>query len=64
MVIINGNKTNTDNITIAKYLITTGYDTRHIAVECNGNIIPKNKYENTVLQDGDKVEIVNFVGGG
>ena len=35
-----------------------------IAVEINGHIVPKSKYDTTVLNDGDTVEIVGFVGGG
>jgi sulfur carrier protein len=35
-----------------------------IATEINGEIIPKSKYEKIVINDGDKIEIVSFVGGG
>ena len=35
-----------------------------IAVEVNGRIIKKDEYSSTQLNDGDKVEVVNFVGGG
>jgi len=35
-----------------------------IAVERNEEIVPKAKYAETVLADGDVVEVVNFVGGG
>lgn len=50
--------------TIAEYLATSGYDTKRVAVELNGDILPKAKYDSTVLNDGDSVEIVSFVGGG
>ncbi len=49
---------------IADYLKTTSYDLNRIVVELNGNIIPKLQYSKTVLQNGDCVEIVKFVGGG
>ena len=35
-----------------------------VAVEVNGEIVEKNKYPNLILNKGDKVEIVQFIGGG
>ena len=35
-----------------------------VAVEVNGEIVEKNKYSNLILNKGDKVEIVQFIGGG
>ena len=35
-----------------------------VAIEVNGEIIEKNKYPNLILNKGDKVEIVHFIGGG
>ena len=35
-----------------------------VAVEVNGEIIEKKKYTNLALNKGDKVEIVQFIGGG
>ena len=46
------------------YLAEAGYNTVRIAVERNEEIVPKAKYAETVLADGDVVEVVNFVGGG
>lgn len=65
MITVNG--TEIENITgktIAEYLSESGYDVKRIAVELNGDILPKSQYENTVLKDGGSVEIVSFVGGG
>lgn len=39
-------------------------DPRGIAIERNLEIIPKSAHATTVLEDGDKLEIVQFVGGG
>lgn len=64
MVKINGEELNIAGKTAAQYLIESGYDTKRVAVELNGEILPKSQYENTVLQDGDCVEVVSFVGGG
>ena len=35
-----------------------------VAVEVNGAIVEKNKYLKVILNKGDKVEIVHFIGGG
>jgi thiamine biosynthesis protein ThiS len=35
-----------------------------VAIEHNGNIVPRAEWANTSLQDGDRLEIVHFVGGG
>jgi len=64
MVKINGKELNMAGKTIAEYLATTNFDPKRIAVERNGDIVPKAKYGETILQDGDNIEIVSFVGGG
>ncbi|MDO4395894.1 MAG: sulfur carrier protein ThiS [Clostridia bacterium] len=64
MVKINGIETEAQGMTLTEYLQTTSYNPGRIAVERNGDIIPKAKYEETVLCDGDAIEIVSFVGGG
>ncbi len=64
MVKINGEEKNAAGKTIAEYLRESGCDTKRIAVELNGDILPKSRYESTFLQDGDVMEVVSFVGGG
>ena len=64
MVKINGEELNIAGKTVAEYLATTNYDPKRIAVERNGDIVPKAQYDETVLKDGDSVEVVSFVGGG
>ena len=64
MVRINGEKQNVAGITIAQYLSENDCDIKRVAVELNGDILPKAQYESTVLHDGDSIEIVSFVGGG
>jgi sulfur carrier protein len=53
-----------DGITVAGLLNTLNIEPVRVAVEVNLNIIKKCDYEKHVLNDGDAVEIVNFVGGG
>ena len=50
--------------TLLVYLEQEGYQTNRIAVEKNGEIIPKSCYKETLLHSGDVLEIVSFVGGG
>lgn len=64
MVKINGECLEIAGRTISEYLSTTNYDVKRIAVERNGDIVPKTAYESTVLEEEDSVEVVSFVGGG
>lgn len=64
MVKINGVELDAAGKTLAEYLAGTDYAPGRVAVERNGEIVPKAKYAGTVLADGDSVEIVGFVGGG
>ncbi|MGF0031499.1 sulfur carrier protein ThiS [Bariatricus sp. SGI.154] len=51
-------------ITVAEYLRQHQYQINRIAVEMNGAILPKSQYTSVILKDGDKLEVVSFVGGG
>ena len=64
MVKVNGNLYDIAGKTLAQYLQTTEYNLKRIAVERNGEIVPKAQYESTVLEEGDSLEVVSFVGGG
>ena len=52
------------SISVAAYLENAGYQMKRIAVELNGDILPKYSYSDTMLKDGDRLEVVTFVGGG
>ena len=64
MVKINGTEFELAGQTVAQYLAQAGWDSARLAVERNGDIVPKALYNATTLADGDVVEIVRFVGGG
>lgn len=49
---------------LSNYLENKGFNTGRIAVERNGEIVPKSAYDSTILSDADTLEIVHFVGGG
>lgn len=51
-------------MTLAEFLAEHNYRTELVAVECNGQIVPRAEFGAVVLQDGDELEIVSFVGGG
>ncbi len=50
--------------TIAALVATLGLDGRKLAVERNLEIVPRSAYGATAVADGDRIEIVAFVGGG
>lgn len=50
--------------TIAALLATQGLAERRVAVEINGEIVPRGRHGEHRLQAGDKVEIVHALGGG
>lgn len=52
------------SVTVAEFLEAKGYQVSRIAVERNGEILPKSRYDETMLAEGDVLEIVSFVGGG
>ena len=65
MIQVNGTPVpQTLGMTLQQYLDTTNYDPARIAVERNGEIVPKRLYGETVLHDDDVLEVVSFVGGG
>lgn len=53
-----------DNISLYDFLKQQGYDTLKIAVELNGDIVPKNQYKDIILKNEYAMEVVSFVGGG
>jgi len=61
---INGAQVVLDDKSLTNYLKNNNYDISKIAVELNGDIIPKRDYNNILLKEDDIMEIVNFVGGG
>jgi len=50
--------------TVASLLSSLGIDRRKVAVERNLEIVPRSAYETTSLGEGDRIEIVHFIGGG
>jgi thiamine biosynthesis protein ThiS len=64
-IVLNGDAfTATDGATVASLLIQLDISRERVAVELNGDIVPKANYEKEQLCADDKIEIVHFVGGG
>lgn len=51
-------------LSIGALLAALGIDPRGVAVEHNLVVLKRDAYESTTINDGDEIEVVNFVGGG
>ena len=49
---------------VANLVTTLELEGKRLAIECNGEIVPRSQFADTQLADGDKLEIVGAVGGG
>ena len=64
-VFINGKKKEIcDNNNLISLLNFLEIDENGLAIEINLIVIPKSQYKNTIIQNNDKIEIVQFIGGG
>ena len=61
---LNGVATDVNASTIADLVASLGLRDKRIAVEKNGEIVPRSRYASTPLVRGDRLEIVGAVGGG
>ena len=65
LITINGeSKTIESNTNVAGLLNGLGIDSKKVAVERNFEIVPKSEFDSIFVNDGDKLEIVHFIGGG
>ena len=53
-----------ETTTIAQLLQQAGLGERRVAVECNGAIVPRSLHAQTRLHSGDRIELVQAIGGG
>ncbi|MBI4746384.1 MAG: sulfur carrier protein ThiS [Deltaproteobacteria bacterium] len=64
-VVVNGEeKEIPDGLTVEELLSQLNICKERVAVELNLDIAPKGRFDDTILKDGDRIEIVSFVGGG
>lgn len=64
-ITLNGEPREFSNIqTVSDLLAELGYQNHRLAVELNGEIVPKSQHGTSAVRDGDTLEIVIAVGGG
>lgn len=63
-IILNGEMRDCHAATVLELISELGYVDKRIAVELNGDIVPKSQHASTALAANDQLEIVVAVGGG
>lgn len=65
-ILLNGQSRHVESgrLSIAELLEAEGLARRKVAVEVNGEIVPRGRHAEHALQPGDRVEIVHALGGG
>ncbi len=64
-IILNGEaRTVEEQSNLRELLVSLGLPAERVAVELNGRIIPRSRWEVTAVDDGARLEVVHFVGGG
>jgi sulfur carrier protein len=53
-----------DNLSVAEFIRRRGLDPRYVVVERNGEPLERHRYEDVLLLDGDRLEMVRAVAGG
>lgn len=61
---VNGKPESISVENLARYLQDRGLDPKALVVEHNGRVIQADRWAQTVLQEGDQLELLSFVGGG
>lgn len=64
-IIVNGCEREISGVrTIEDFLAQKELDPQRVAIERNSAIVPREQFAQTPLEDGDRIEVVHFVGGG
>jgi thiamine biosynthesis protein ThiS len=64
-LIVNGDVRDVEDVlTVGAFLASRGLNPKMIVVERNGEIVPRGRYDETPLQSGDVLEIVQMMAGG
>lgn len=64
-IVLNGNiESIDDGLTVAELLARRDLQPVRVAVEINEELVPRTTFAQTVIRNGDRIEIVTFVGGG
>jgi sulfur carrier protein len=63
-IIVNGKPESVSSESIAAYICVKGMDSKALVVELNGRVIAQEQWDRTPLCQGDRLELLSFVGGG
>lgn len=63
-ILVNGENSSVAETTVAEWLSAAGFAQKRVVVELNGEILRREKWQETKFANGDKVELIGFVGGG
>ena len=64
-IVLNGETLDiAEGLSVEALVLTLADDPRGVAIERNLEIVPKAEHGSTILQEGDRLEVVQFVGGG
>lgn len=63
-ILVNGEFEQIEPQSLESYLTDKLLLSRRIAIERNGDIVPRSQFTNVVIEDGDVLEIVHAIGGG
>lgn len=64
-IILNGEEKSFDSsISVEELIKKLNLDSRKIAIERNLEIVSKSQYDSVLIESGDRLEIVHFIGGG
>jgi len=63
-ITVNGNSEDVDTLTISDLVCEKNIDPSSLVVEYNGQVIRSDKWGQTLLKEGDQLELLSFVGGG
>lgn len=55
---------NIENITVSELLIVKKYSFKMLVIKINDKLIKKDNYEKTIINDGDKVDVIHLMSGG
>jgi len=64
-ITLNGEETEINSdLSVQNLIENLGIDVKKVAIERNLEIVSRSEYESVLLENGDKLEIVHFIGGG
>jgi sulfur carrier protein len=63
-IIVNGKPESVASKNIAAYILAKGMNPKALVVEHNGSVIAQEQWDRTLLCQGDRLELLSFVGGG